>query len=275
MNGFHVGVSGTKSVRLDLGRMDITASNPVAGTVWTNDGALDLRLDGGWVTQPEVLVDGEPATSHLEGGVLDITVPQGEHSLTITPGTGAAVGTVVDFTDASDRSAQYSDTAALEARLTEASGAPLAGQELSFTLGSSSATALTDATGIARVELPVGETPGDRTVSVRFAGRDGELAPAVASTPFRVERDDSTTTLTAWGGKSPVTATLVDEDSSAPLAGRTIVFRADGEVIGSAVTDESGVASVETPKKHQHKGVVFTATFGGDGLYAESSDSSA
>jgi hypothetical protein len=272
-NAFHISLGGTKAVRLDLGRMEIAASNPITGTVWTNDGALDLRLDGGWVSAPDVLVDGEPATSHLEGGVLDIAVPAGEHSLTITPGSGEGLATAVDFTDDSARSAQYSDVAAIEARLTEASGAPLSGQDLSFTLGSSSATAVTDESGIARVELPVTETPGDRTVSVAFAGRDAELMPALASASFSVERDDSSTTLTSSGGKRPLTAALVDADSFAPLGGRTIQFTANGEGVGSAVTNEDGVASMEAPKRYRGKGVVFTATFAADGFYLQSSDS--
>jgi poly(3-hydroxybutyrate) depolymerase len=271
-NAFHVMVSGTKSVRLDLGRMEIAASSPIAGTVWTNDGALDLRLDGGWATTPDVLVDGEPVSASLAAGVLDVTIPQGEHAVTITPGAGEGIPTALTFTDASAGSGQYSDTAALEARLTEASGAPLPGQELTFSLGSTSRSATTDQDGVARVEVPIAEVPGEHTVSVGFAGHEGELAPAVDAAAFSVERDDSTTTLTSAGGKSPLTAVLTDADSSAGLAGRTIVFTANGENIGSAVTDESGVASMETPKRYRGKGVAFAAAFEGDDFYRQSSD---
>jgi poly(3-hydroxybutyrate) depolymerase len=272
-NAFDVTLSGVKNVRLDLGRMRIAASEPVAGSVVTNDGPAQLRLDGGWATPPEVLLDGQPVAAQLAGGVLDVTVPQGEHSLTITPAAGEAIATTLELTSSSDGSAQYSDTATLEGRLTEAGGAPLAGQELSFALGSTTATAQTDENGVARVEVPVTEPPGEHTVTVTFAGREGELAPAVASASFSVERDDSTTAITSAGGKRPLVAKLTDRDSGAPLPGRTIVFTANGQHVGTAVTNDDGIASMDAPKDYRARGVVFTATFEGDAFYAQSSDS--
>jgi poly(3-hydroxybutyrate) depolymerase len=273
-NGFHVMVSETEAVRLDLGRMKIVASSPVTGTVWTNDGALDLSLDGGWASAPDVLVDGEPLAATLADGVLEMRVPQGEHALTITPAGTEGVATAVAFTGASDRSAQYSDTATLEARLTEMSGAPLAGRELEFTLGSASGAAVTDADGVAHVELPVTEVPGDYDAAVSFAGSQGELLPAAGAQSFEVRRDDSTTTILSAGGKRPVTAKLTDADSSAPLAGRTILFFANGEQVGSAVTGDDGVASIDAPKGYRGKGIAFAATFDGDAFYRDSTDSS-
>ncbi|HEY7875053.1 MAG TPA: prolyl oligopeptidase family serine peptidase [Actinomycetota bacterium] len=271
-NGFHVTVSGTKAVRLDLGRMKVAASEPIAATVWTNDGALDLRLDGGWIAVPEVTIDDEPVQVTLDSGVLDVPVPQGEHTLGITPGQGGAVATSLAFTPGSDRSAQYSDSATLEARLAEASRAPIAGRALSFSLGSSSATAQTDGDGVARVTLPIADAPGDYAATVSFAGADGALDPALATEAVSITRDDSATAMVSGGGKSPLIAELTDADSASGLAGRTIVFFADGDRVGAATTNADGVASMESPKNKRGKGVVFEAVFEGDTFYARSSD---
>jgi hypothetical protein len=118
---------------------------------------------------------------------------------------------------------------------------------------------VTDEEGVARVDLTAAEVPGDHSVSVSFAGRDGELGPAIATSPFSIRRDDSTTTLISSGGKSPLSARLADQDSAAPLAGRTVAFVANGERIGTAVTNDDGVATMDTPKKYRGKGVAFEA----------------
>lgn len=272
-NAFHVSVSDTKAVRLDLGRMDIAASSPIAGTVWTNDGALDLRLDGGWTVAPEVLVDGEAVSAELSSGVLNIPVPMGEHALTITPSGDDGIVTALAFTEDSDSSAQYSDTATLVARLTESGGAPLAGQELSFALGSSSASALTDGDGVATVTLPVADAPGDHAATVSFAGGGDGLNASVGALPFTVTRDDSATTILTAGGKKPLTASLTDADSLAALTGRTIVFFGNGDRIGSAVTNDQGIASFDPPSRYRAKGITFRAEFDGDAFYAGSSAS--
>jgi hypothetical protein len=185
------------------------------------------------------------------------------------------VATSVAFTEVSDDSAQYSDTATLQARLVDAAGAPLAGEQLGFTLGAASAAAVTDADGVAGVSLPVSEAPGEARATVSYAGLEGALAPAVASAPFTVQREDTTLVLahSGTGRNRQLTATLADADSGAPVAGRTIVFLSNGEEIGRGVTDESGSAVFDTKGRHASKNATFEAVFEGDSHYLGAADS--
>lgn len=81
-NGFEATLTGTRAVTLDLGRMAIDDSKPVTGKV-TSPGPLTLRLDGGWAGTPVVTVDGTPAAAVLDGGVLEVELPAGEHALVV------------------------------------------------------------------------------------------------------------------------------------------------------------------------------------------------
>ena len=271
-NAFDVTLTGAERVRLDLARMDLSTSDPIAGAVNT-ELPLSLRLDGGWSRAPEVLLDGAPATTTLAEGVLTIEVPAGAHSVTITPSDDPVeTATTVQFTETSATSAQYSDTATLVARLTTAEGAPLAGRSLTFGLGSTSASAQTDEGGRATVSLPVTDTPGATTATVGFDGADGYL-PAVASTPFTIARENTLTDLQidGKGSKRRLTATLVDADSGAGVGSRTIVFTVDGETIGTATTDDLGVAVFHLPARYGGGNRTFGAVFEGDAFYEASS----
>src|SRR5262249_52985236 len=46
------------------------------------------------------------------------------------------------------------------------------------------------------------------------------------------------------GGTTTLTATLTDANTSGPLAGRTLVFSLNGQVVGNATTDSNGVATL-------------------------------
>lgn len=276
-NAFSVNLTGTSEVRLDLLRMAIDPADSIAGAV-TTDHVLSLSLDADWTTAPNVAVDGQPVAVQLTDGVATVSVPSGTHNLTITPGatTPEEDVTGVSFTDRSDDAAQYSDTATLEARLTDSGGAPLADEEVAFSLGSSSASGTTDADGVATVTFPLNDAPGDYNAMVSFAGRAGELTPAVSTAPFTVMKEDSETTLTVSGkgSKRTLTATLADADAStSPLAGQTIVFRANGTQIGTATTNESGVATLAAPAGYRGGDITFRADYEGNGFYTASGDS--
>ena len=210
---------------------------------------------------------------------MTIVLAAGDHTLTIEPGTPdpQEATASLEFTDASDDSAQYSDTATLQARLVDASGAPLAGEQLTFSLGSQSATATTGADGLASVSLPIQETPGDHHATVGFAGREDEFAPAIGTTPFRVNKEDTVLDLvvTGTGAKRSLAATLADADSSGPVARRTIVFSSKGTEIGRADTNGSGVATLKPGDGYGGKKTPFEAAFAGDALYLGSGDTSA
>jgi hypothetical protein len=85
------------------------------------------------------------------------------------------------------------------------------------------------------------------------------------------EDEQRTTSLTlevqGKGAKRTLVATLVDALTGDGLAGKEIVFYADGAVIGSAGTDQQGRASLTPPREYRSGHVMFRAEFAGDDNY--------
>ena len=281
-NAFDLTLGGTKAVKLDLPRMNIDVAQSIAGSV-DIDSAVSLRLRGPWTGTPSVLIDGAPAATSLSGDVLTIDVPKAtgvereSHELTIVPDDGPQQeATLLQFTGDSDRSAQYSDTAKLEASLATVSGAPIEGATVHFELAGADSTrsldAVTGPDGLASVTFDVTETPGDYRLTASYAGSD-TLTPAIDGVDFRVARDDSALSLTTVGrgANRILNATLFDSDSGLGLAAREVSFFSDGKLIGTVTTDDAGSASIAAPPS-AGKRAVFEASFSGDTFYLPSND---
>lgn len=178
-------------------------------------------------------------------------------------------GAKVAFTEASATRGTFSDTAHLEALVIDtAGGAVIENATLSFELGSSSVTATTDATGLATVQLPLVDPPGDYDVRVRFAG-DGDRAASEERSPFSIIRETLQLSLTKERDRSTtiLTATLVDPNSPpVGVAGARIEFYIGGQLLGDALTDGNGIARVAVHNGSLRDGVV-EAVFPGDDLY--------
>lgn len=277
-NAFDLSLSGTKAVRLELPRMSIDVGAPIAGSIDTTD-ALQLQLAGPWASVPDVAVDGWPVPATLNDGVVSFDVPAGAHQLTITPADGPTQqATVLSFTDASDPSAQYSDATTVEAQLVAGDGTPITGAPVDFSLagaqGSRSLSSVTDEAGFAAVTFDVTERPGDHRLTATYAGTE-TLAPSTAGVDYVVTRDDSSLSVTesGRGANKLLTARLVDSDSADGLAGREIAFYSGDRLLGSATTNEQGVATY-APSKNSARPGSFEAVFAGDDLYRESSATS-
>jgi RHS repeat-associated protein len=167
---------------------------------------------------------------------------------------------------------QYSDAIELAALLTDATGAGVAGRTLTFSFGGAIFTAVTDATGVARVATAVTIPPSEVQVAVDYAG--GSDLPALHATQtVTIEREDvlleyTGKTLLGTAVPQPVSATLLDPDSLAPLVGKTITFTV-GAVSATAITDANGVASttiVLGPDQVSGPGSL-TVSFAGDAYY--------
>ncbi|HEX7153857.1 MAG TPA: Ig-like domain-containing protein [Thermoanaerobaculia bacterium] len=162
--------------------------------------------------------------------------------------------------------AQYSDPIELAALLTDGSGAPVAGRTITFTFGAQTFTAVTDATGVARVATTVTTAPAEVPLTVT----SGTLRVTQTIT---IEREN---VLLAYTGKTlvgtavpqTVSATLRDPDTLGPIAGKTLVFNI-GAVTAQAVTDANGVATTTlTLSSDQLSGPSsLTVTFAGDAFY--------
>lgn len=186
------------------------------------------------------------------------------------------ITTNLAVTETSATSGQYTDQATVEAALTDEQGAALADFPVTFELAGAgdplTGDAVTDANGVARHTFDLDAKPGDYTLTISYAGND-EYEPSIAEAPFALETEETVTSLSINRGQQPrvLTATLTDADDPASgFADRTIEFLADGEVIGTAVTDTTGTAALEAPAPYDSGRYVFLARFAGDDYLAAS-----
>lgn len=181
----------------------------------------------------------------------------------------------VSFTDRSATSGQYSDQVTWSARLVDGSGAAIEGAKLTFEAGSLTETVKTNARGIAKTDVVLTEQPGIYELVVVY---DGASRPVSDETDLEVLKEETALDLTAEQpeddkGKeeSTLTAELIDPDSAAAIADRTIEFFAGDELIGTATTDQNGVATLEVPPRYKDEDEL-EARFSVDEFYLTSSD---
>lgn len=188
--------------------------------------------------------------------------------------------TKIEFTSASGGRGQYSDEARFEVVLTTEDGQPLAGHEINFELAGADPrtfSAVTDDTGLATRTVTLDSAPGAYELSASFAGFEGELQPASASTAFSIEQEDTDLALsvTGRGAQRVLTATLTDRDSGAGIAGREVEFWADDTSICVVATDDAGLARCSVPAGYAGGRHDYSAVFAGDSYYLSSSASTA
>ena len=191
-------------------------------------------------------------------------------------------------------SGQHTDESEFEATLTDSDGDPVRDAKVVFTLKNAESSrdfkATTDRDGVATVTEELTERPGRYRLIVRHKERGS--GKVLDETEFVIEKDDTALELTAeetkgdeseeeegnnghGGGnqKSTVlTAVLTEADDAEGLAGRTVDFYVDGQLIGSATTDAYGVAQFEFESK-ENQSSTFEARFSGDDYYLGSADS--
>ncbi|HEX3155413.1 MAG TPA: Ig-like domain repeat protein, partial [Candidatus Angelobacter sp.] len=133
----------------------------------------------------------------------------------------------------------------LAALLTDGTGNPLSGRQLSFAFAGQTLIATTDANGAAAVAasaLPVGAS----AVSISYSG-DANFQAAQLSTTANVVpaatllRYTGTNLITALGQQT-VSAVLTDSLGTKPVPGRTVTFTVNS-VSASAITDANGAVS--------------------------------
>ena len=153
-------------------------------------------------------------------------------------------GACADLSYSGPTSALSGSTATFSATLTSASGTPVQGAPIDFSLGSLTASATTSSSGVASASLDLNTSPGSYLLLVEFPG-NSTYAPGVAEVPFVVE---SPTGLTYTGATSatydePATfsATLTS-GTGIPIQGESVSFTL-GDMQISATTNSQGVAS--------------------------------
>jgi len=134
--------------------------------------------------------------ANVGGNPVTLTVCDNNGNVSMCSATVTVVqrATTLAYTGAT--AGQYSDPTTLTAKLTDtATGAPLANKQVTFTLGSQSVSASTDANGIASSSLTLTQAPGSYTVTASFGGACPYLAKS-ASAPFKINCEDARPTYT-------------------------------------------------------------------------------
>jgi hypothetical protein len=182
-----------------------------------------------------------------------------------------------------DTTADYHDQATLSATLTRTdNGAPIAGQNVNFTMGLETCSQITGADGQAACTIIPQEPASSPGVSADFAG-DGNYLPSSQSAPFIVTKEETTTiytgpTVIAQGNPVTLSGRLL-EDGLVPIAGRqltlTIGSGASSQQCTTPATDASGNASCTIASVSVGQGPQpVSAAFAGDAFYLPSSDTS-
>jgi hypothetical protein len=153
--------------------------------------------------------------------------------------------------------------------LTEGQGTPVPGASVDLSFGGDSYSAVTDASGVATVEVTLDDLPGPVAADVSFAGDDLRL-PSSASTTFTITREDShlDISVTGKGSGRTITASLTDaDDPSSPISGRALTFFANGVEVGQAVTGSDGTASIAAPPGSRGGSNTYGVRFDGDAAF--------
>eukprot|EP00698_Gefionella_okellyi_P010232 TRINITY_DN2643_c0_g1_i1.p1 TRINITY_DN2643_c0_g1~~TRINITY_DN2643_c0_g1_i1.p1 ORF type:complete len:691 (+),score=161.27 TRINITY_DN2643_c0_g1_i1:84-2156(+) len=132
----------------------------------------------------------------------------------------------------------------------------IAGAPVTFTAGSASCSATTDANGIARCPIAGSALTGGtaNAVNVAYAGVGTTVSPATASASINVGTCIDATELLYIGDTSTecdrdaaVSASLRNTATNSMIAGATIIFAYGGAGSCSAVTDANGIALCYMP----------------------------
>ncbi len=178
----------------------------------------------------------------------------------------------------------FGGTASLLATLTSSvTGLGIAGETVSFTLDNTVVgTAVTNASGIATLTgVATADAAGTHTGAVvaSFVG-DANYSAAANGTGDLVVSKAGTTLGTvsgtaSFGGTATLTAKLSSSVTGLGVAGETVSFTLDNTVVGTAVTNASGVATLTGVATSDAAGThadVVVASFVGDSNYSAAAD---
>ncbi|HEY4666885.1 MAG TPA: tandem-95 repeat protein [Anaerolineales bacterium] len=184
-------------------------------------------------------------------GLVSMTTNLGNYYVPgMAPGQGTPTGLAFDGTPPS--SGKYGTQATVAAVLTSG-GSPVAGEVVTFFLGSIGRVAATDGAGRAEVTLPILALPGTNELSAFYPGTPG-LAPSSASSPFQVFKRDTQLVLapnpaTGFASEAALLRATLSEanPNGRTLPEETVIFVVagpGGTFANAVITDYLGVASL-------------------------------
>ncbi len=187
-------------------------------------------------------------------GLVNLDTNSGAfYSLPSAPSTATPNHTTLQLAAGNPTGGIFGSTAVLSATLAGAS--PQAGQPVAISLGTTTYTVLTDASGEALATFPLSDAAGTYAVSASFAG-DGANDPSVDTGTFKLAKAATALTLAGpsaglGGASSGITATLTNTDAgNSPIGQRSVVFvvsdpsQPSVAYSRSVITSPAGVASL-------------------------------
>ncbi|MDT4922332.1 MAG: large repetitive protein [Pseudonocardiales bacterium] len=203
----------------------------------------------------------------------------------ITPGVTTPSLTTTSLIQGSGTptSGAYGRSIPVSATLQAEDGSAVSGRLITFDLGGTSATASTDASGVATATLPLNALPGSYNLTASFDGDATYASAASAPAPFSIGKQGTSLTIVPGSGAgNGVTATLKADGSAVPEKTVFIVATnaADGSVASAIAKITDGLGTVTVPASALPPGdVKITAVFGSaqtplpNGATADLSDS--
>jgi hypothetical protein len=270
----HVVQAGTTTPPAGNNVVLFTSDGPLGNNVLLGQSnALDANGDasltlGGWLA-------GEYTITAAYNGNIFARGSAGELKLSVLPaGSPLQVATSLQYTGA--RTGDYGDSATLSAKLVDASGAPLAGKQVTLSMGSQTCSATTGAEGVATCAITISQQQGTYPISASFAGSGLDL-PSGATSTFAVTREQTTVVAgtvgpVLRGSTLTLTGTLL-EDGVTPIAGRTLSLTL-GSKTCTGVTNTAGVATCTVAGSDDPLGpTAVTVSFAADDFYLAASAS--
>lgn len=249
-----VGLSG-RTVRFKVAGADAgTAETDSTGTA-----TLNFNI-------PADLGGGDKVVEAAFAGTGPFGPASASGKLTVTRG--------ISLLSADDNGGSYGQVVALTATLTlSGRDEPIAGKTLSYQVeGQDVGTAVTDAMGVAKLNFTIPEDlpSGIRPYTVTFAG-DDSLEAAKADAAITVLKGilliDVTDVSGVVGHPVTLTGLLKRNADRSGVSGKTLTFKVNGSVLGTAVTDANGIGLLTIPLPGTIVGSnPLTVAFAGDNL---------
>jgi RHS repeat-associated protein len=218
----------------------------------------------------------QAVVSNVSGGSLlsqQTTTLWSSADACVAPASPSAAATRLIYVG--QNSVSFGDTMRLAVLLTDGTGNPLSGRNVSFAFAGNISSATTDGNGTAMVlasTLPVGQS----TITISFAGdagyRPAQLSAAVTVLPAPTLLRYTGANLVTALGTQQVSAVLTNSLGTKPVPGRTVTFTMNG-ISASGVTDVNGntTATLNFATAQPTGAAQLQISFAGDANYRPSS----
>lgn len=183
-----------------------------------------------------------------------------------------AVVTVSSATD------DYHDAAHVSATLATATGAPLASEPITFTIGTQTCGPVkTSHAGVATCDFAPAQPAGTYPLVAAFSG-NSSYGSVQGKATFAITHEETTVRYTGptqlAQGQAVILSGTLSEDNATPIAGRTLTL-SDGAESCTGQTDGSGAASctLQNVSVSADAAITLSAAFTGDAYYVAAKDS--